>query len=129
MNQRQPWPQLRESLSDVIAGYLEIASPADPLEADRIAACTWSVSPNPVNGPGESALNGIAAATEPELHPLSCAAAQLTRRHPALACCRNADPGRCCEIRMLETTTPMAGALAPIGDRSEDTQNRLICVQ
>ena len=29
MNQRQPWPQLRESLSDVIAGYLEIASPAD----------------------------------------------------------------------------------------------------
>jgi hypothetical protein len=42
-----------------------------PLDANRIAACTWSVSPSPVNGPGESALNGMPdPATERELHPL-----------------------------------------------------------
>jgi hypothetical protein len=54
-----------------------------PLDANRIAACTWSVSPSPVNGPGESALNGIAVATERELHPPHPALGpELTRRRP-----------------------------------------------
>ena len=103
-NQRQPRPQLRESAPGVIAGHLEIACSADPFDADRIAACTSSVSPSPVNGPGESALNGIAVATERELHPLILRWGQLTRRHPRhwLAAEMPIPAGAATRIRMLE---------------------------
>ena len=52
-------PALRESVPDVIAGHLEITSSADPLDADRIAACTWSVSPSPVNGRAKARSTGL----------------------------------------------------------------------
>lgn len=110
-NQRQPWPQLRESAPGVIAGHLEIASSADPLDADRIAACTSSVSPSPVNGPGESALNGIAVATERELPPLYPALAPADQAPPRhwLAAEMPIPAGAATRIRMLETTHSNSG--------------------
>jgi hypothetical protein len=110
-NQRQPWPQLRESAPAVIAGHLEIASSADPLDADRIAACTSSVSPSPVNGPGESALNGIAVATERELPPLYPALGPADQAPPRhwLAAEMPIPAGAATRIRMLETTHSNSG--------------------
>ena len=127
MNQRQPWPQLRESAPGVIAGHLEIASSADPARRRPHRRVHLERLAQPSERAGRKRAQrdcgGNRTGASP---PLILRWAQLTRRHPGtglLPKCRSRPVLRH-ESAYWRQSTPIAGALASIGDRSEDTQNK-----